>query len=200
MRSNEPSTRFVVLYVCSGNICRSPLAQQVLQARLAGWGDSVEVLSAGTVAVAGHAMTDEAAELSLRYGGDPSGHRSTPLTTDHIVAADLVLTATRDHRGAVVSAVPRASRYTFTMKQFARLLGSLSEEDIRSAATTGRGLVATAAAQRGFAPPPETPELDDVGDPYLEPFAVYEDVAAQIEATLEPLVAALELARAGRPT
>jgi protein-tyrosine phosphatase len=197
--SQDETTRapFVILFVCSGNICRSPMAQRILEARL-GANNRFEVLSAGTLAIAGHAMSDEAALMVTRFGGDPSSHRSTPLSADLIIASDLVLTATRDHRRAVVSTVPRASRYTFTMKQFARLMTSMAPDD-RDAVTAENGLVAAVAAQRGFTPPPERPELDDIDDPYLESVEVYESVAAEIDASVQVLADALRTARIGEP-
>src|SRR3954465_9921582 len=102
---------FSVLLVCSGNICRSPIAEQALRARADG---AVLFSSAGTIARDGSPMTEEAALLSRRLGGDPSGHLSRRLTRAMIQEAGLVLTAAREHRARVVEAFPRASGYTFT--------------------------------------------------------------------------------------
>ena len=75
-----------VLYVCTANICRSPLAAGLLrQAAVPG----VQVASAGTRAVVG------------APGCSVPSHRSSPLSREAIAWADLVLTAARDHQGAV---------------------------------------------------------------------------------------------------
>ncbi len=111
---------FRVLFVCSGNICRSALAEQVLRARVraifgghAAEADSVvRFSSAGTIAAEGQRMPEQAAELSVRYGGDPSEHQARFLTPGIIQGVDLVLTMAREHRSAVVRAVPRANRFT----------------------------------------------------------------------------------------
>ena len=80
-----------VLYVCTANICRSPAAAALL--REAGL-PTVEVVSAGTQAVVGSPACSIVRELP--------GHESQPLTAGLIESADLVLTAAREHRTAVV--------------------------------------------------------------------------------------------------
>jgi protein-tyrosine phosphatase len=183
----ELSDAFTIVTVCSGNICRSPLAQQLLRAHLPA--ESFLVLSAGTIATTGHAMTDEAQELSRRYGGEPDGHLATLLDEGLVEQADLVLTATRKHRSAVVGMVPRSTRYTFTLRQFARLVENAEPGDIDP--NDPRRTVQTLAGLRGLIPPPERPEDDDIDDPYLEDFSVYERVAAEIDETARVIAAAL---------
>ncbi|ANJ26267.1 hypothetical protein [Agromyces aureus] len=118
-----------VLVVCTGNICRSPVAEQVLAARLADAGaEGVSVSSAGTGALVGHPMTPEAAMLSVRYGADPAGHAARQLTEQLVLDADLVLTATRAHRAQVAELVPRAARRAYTLREFARVVAYLADE------------------------------------------------------------------------
>lgn len=185
---------FTILLVCSGNICRSPIAQQLLRSRLEDAPTRFEVLSAGTIAQPGLAMTDEAAEMSRHYGGRPDEHLSTPLTAELVHHAQLVLTATREHRAAVVSLHPRASRYTFTLNQIARLLASLEPADLAPIENVD-ALIATIAGQRGIAPPPDSAESDDIADPYRRPIEVYERAAAQIDRAVAPLAEALRAVR-----
>jgi protein-tyrosine phosphatase len=180
------SSTFTILVVCSGNICRSPLAEQLLRARLSGAGDSFRLLSAGTIADDGVPMTEQAAALSTRYGGAPDGHRSRLLTELQVASADLVLTATRAHRAGVVSLVPRASRYTFTLKEFAALVDSLGTEE-RARLTGPASVVEAAAAQRGFAQHDD----DDIEDPYRRSDEVYERVAVMIDGAARIAAAAL---------
>ncbi|MGH1525400.1 low molecular weight phosphatase family protein [Leifsonia sp. L25] len=171
---------FTVLVVCSGNICRSPLAEQLLAARLKASGRPVRVSSAGTVAEQGFAMDATAAEISRRYGGDPSAHAARPLTEELIADSGLVLTATRQHRAAVVSLLPRASRYTFTLAEFARLSGGLAGT-LPDGVVDAPSLVEAVAAERGHVLPPEDPSDDDIVDPYRQTPDVHEAVAARID-------------------
>ena len=113
-----------ILIVCTGNICRSPLAEQLLRQNLTAAGIDAVVTSAGTRAMTGSAMTPEAAALSSQYGASNTDHVARQLTEKLIADADLVLTATRDHRRDVVTMLPKATRYTFTLNQFARLVAA----------------------------------------------------------------------------
>jgi protein-tyrosine phosphatase len=168
---------FNVLMVCSGNICRSPIAEQLLRARTNG--HSIRVSSAGTIADDGRPMPEEAAVVSRRFGGDPSTHLSRLLTEAHLREADLVLAATRAHRSAVVQMLPRMSRRTFTINEFARLIGGMAETG-QDHLLDSAGVVDAVRSMRGFVAPPDDPDDDDIEDPYRRPFEVYEAVGARI--------------------
>lgn len=163
--------------VCTGNLCRSPIAEQLLRARTSGY--SIQVSSAGVIADNGAPMPEEAARVSRQYGGDPEGHRSRLLTEAQLREADLVLTATRAHRSSVVQLLPRMSRRTFTISEFVRLSSSVAEHD-GLALLDSADVVDAARSLRGFVTPPENPDDDDLEDPYRRPFEVYEAVGAQI--------------------
>lgn len=178
---------FRILTVCTGNICRSPLAERVLQHRLherLGPGAPVEVDSAGTGALTGSAMDAQAAAVLGTYGIDCAGHQGRALLPDLVARADLVLAATRRHRAAAVSLQPRASRYTFTLREFARLAEAVDPADLPpgSAAERCRAAVALAAARRGTVLP--DPDGDDIEDPYRRPHDVHVRVGAAIREAL----------------
>jgi protein-tyrosine phosphatase len=202
---------FKILVVCTGNICRSPVAERLIQARSDALGLPVVVLSAGTQSMVGHDMTPEAAHLAQHYGADPAGHASKQLTEQLITDADLILTATREHRSKVVSLRPRAARYTYTLNQFARLLPTAVESLVDPAnapipsvqpvetprddlATQLRALVTEVAATRGFSPPPPHPDDDDIEDPYRQSTAVYARVGTVINATVTQITQAFAAA------
>ena len=135
MARHADSSPFLVLFVCTGNICRSPVGEQLFRARADevardsfGLGDAsaaLQVASAGVHARDGDRMTSQAADLSLRYGADPVRHASKRLIEWNLENAGLVLGATRNHRREIVSMYPRASRITFTITEFARLFDDL---------------------------------------------------------------------------
>ncbi|TFD80574.1 low molecular weight phosphatase family protein [Cryobacterium fucosi] len=178
---------FTILTVCSGNICRSPLAEQLLRVGLAPWPEVV-LASAGTIGLTGQGMPEQAADLSRHFGGDPSAHVARLLTEEHIETADLVFAMSREHRRAIVELVPRAIRYTFTIREFARLIEGITDDDLEDAAAlplddvTGRfsTLISLAASQRGAVAPPVSADEDDVVDPYRRSDEVYVESAQQL--------------------
>lgn len=186
---------FTILTVCSGNICRSPLAEQLLRVGLAHWPE-VTLGSAGTIGLTGRAMPPEAADLSRHFGGDPSGHVARVLTVEHLSEANLVFAMSREHRRAIVELFPKAIRYTFTIREFARLVSDVTDDDLDEAAAlplddvAGRfsTLVGFAASQRGAVGPPEHPDDDDVVDPYRRSDEVYAESARQLVPAVNAVV------------
>ncbi len=200
MSRRAASAPFAVLLVCTGNICRSPLAEQLLRARADEFARSLGVddatpwvtfASAGTHGKDGDSMPRQAAELSVRYGGDPSEHSATRLWPVMIDSADLVIGLARTHRSEVVTMVPRASRYSFTLIEFARLLDDLTTdsnlriplEAVSSPSDLLRTLVGAVAARRGLAPR-SAPEDDDVIDPYRRSQKTYDLSGESIDAAV----------------
>lgn len=143
--------------VCTGNICRSPVAAAVLAAALPG----AEVRSAGTNAVVGAPADPTMSTLAGELGHDLSGHRSRRLVAPLVDQADLVVTMTREHRSAVVALVPRAVRRTFTLVELARVVDELAHP------LSGATLRADVPALAGLRHPhPDGPSADDIPDPY----------------------------------
>jgi protein-tyrosine phosphatase len=181
---------FSILVVCTGNICRSPLAEQLLKARLAGSSTPFVVMSAGTMAQDGAAMDATAAGMSRAYGGVPEAHHATYLTEMLAESADLVLTAAREHRAAVVRLSPRASRRSFTLEQFARLAEATDPAELSSAAGPA-DVVRLVASMRGMTVPPDDPDADDIVDPYRRGLDVHERAAADVDRAVTSIVSAL---------
>ncbi|NUU20412.1 MAG: low molecular weight phosphatase family protein [Streptomycetaceae bacterium] len=179
---------FTVLFVCTGTLYRSPIAERLLAARLAGAGGAFAVASAGTYARPGVALSPRAAGLIRELGGEPDGFATRRLGEVHIARAGLVLGMAREHREAAVRLCPAALRRCFTVEEFVRLSaldseqcsrggavlapeqcsrnGSPLTEDAEHCSRFGAVLVAEAAAARGRLrqPAPDAP-IDDIPDP-----------------------------------
>ena len=104
-----------VVFVCTGNTCRSPMAEGLFKRRLAGrLGCTVEELpqrgfvvsSAGIAASAGDPATRESAEVLRAFGVDLSAHQSRPASADLIGRADDVVAMTRGHLSSLVGRYP----------------------------------------------------------------------------------------------
>ena len=192
---------FRVLVVCTGNICRSPMGERLLavgmQRRFGGEAEQVSVTSAGTWGRDGAPMEPYAEKALVELGADPTGFAARELSADLVREADLVLGATRDHRAAVVTMVPRASAYTFTLPEFARLAAAADPRSIEAAglADAFSALVRAAAAQRGIVRP-RAPQDDDIRDPYGASPEVFQACAAAVAA---PVDAILDVVRAVWP-
>lgn len=92
-----------ILVVCTGNICRSPIAEGLLKAKLPG----KTVLSAGTMAMVGHGADPLSIEVSRAQGLDIAAHRAQQLTPELLQAADLVLTLDGSHSDWITRRYPQ---------------------------------------------------------------------------------------------
>jgi protein-tyrosine phosphatase len=110
----------IVLFVCTGNLCRSPAAAQFLRARLAeGRLDDIEVRTAGTVQTTGH-PPESLIEEARAFGLDLSDHVPHKLVAEDVVKADLVLGLARQHVREVVLLDRTAFYRSFTLREFVR--------------------------------------------------------------------------------
>jgi len=119
-----------LLFVCTGNICRSPTAERLARAYAEDHGiaEQLTASSAGIRAVVGYGMQPTAAEVLIELGGNPAGFRARQLSPAMVEAADLVLTMSTRHRDRVLAQVPRAMRRSFTLREAAMLLTVATDE------------------------------------------------------------------------
>jgi protein-tyrosine phosphatase len=193
---------FRILYVCTGSIARAPMAERLTRAglavRLGEDARRIVVESAGTWGHEGAPMETHAAETLLAYGGDPNDFHGRELLHEHVAAADVVLTAAREHRTHVIALDPGSIRRVFTIKEFARLARAVDSNRLpmTDVVDRARALVRHAAALRRRVRA-TWPEDDDVADPYGAPLYMYRDCAAEIVDALEPVLVTLGRAAQG---
>jgi protein-tyrosine phosphatase len=178
-----------VLLVCTGNICRSPMGEALLRARLEARGVRAHVHSAGTLAWGGPATAN--AELAvIERGVSLDGHLSQPLTDDLVHGADLVIGMTRDHVWRVTRAEDALDR-TFLPGELARL-GATAGPRRTGEDESVRAWAARVAAQRPEGPAGRVGRAgDEVPDPVGEPIDVYRAVAARLDRDLTAIAALL---------
>ena len=182
---NRPiATSFDVLILCTGNICRSPMAEALLRERLRSRGIDATVSSAG-ITFDGREATDDAVRAASKYGLDITEHRSRLMNAEMVHRANLVIGMERLHaREAVVLGDSLLSR-CFTLKELVRRGEAVGAR--RRDEAIERWLERASAGRRPMELLGESDE-DDVADPYLGSPKIYAGCIAELDDLIERLV------------
>jgi protein-tyrosine phosphatase len=188
---------YQVLFVCTGNVCRSPAAQRLLQHHLdhsvggiAGL-SGVAISSAGTGALVGEPISPPMAALVAAAGANAEGFVARQLSTDMILNANLVITMTSDHRRQTVAMLPAAVQRTFVLGELAHMLNQVEARDVTEIAGEWGSTAERLQAMVTIAKRNRTPGVDpdeDIVDPYGRSKSVYAESFQQVRAALEPIV------------
>jgi protein-tyrosine phosphatase len=172
---------FSVLFVCTGNICRSPTAEALARRELARYpGVPIQVASAGSHALEGNPAASRSLLAAASRGASLERHFARELTPRRVRAAHLILCMAAEHRPFVLSYDRSAVARTFLLASFARAASQLDGR-VGSPAE----LVALAAGQAREQPG------DDIDDPLGQSSEAYAACAERLDTLVTPIMAAL---------
>lgn len=188
---------FHILFVCTGNVCRSPAAERLLRRDLdqSAGGipglSGINVSSVGTSALVGEPISPPMAALLTEAGADAEDFVARQITPEAVRTADLVLTMSSAHRRQTVTLVPAAVQRTFVLGELEHMLGHVDPDEVSTVAgataSSGERLRATATLAKRYRTPGVDPG-EDIVDPYGRSDAVYATSFSQIQTALEPLM------------
>lgn len=150
-----------ILFVCTGNTCRSSMAEGIFKYLLEKSDiENINVSSAGISAFEGEAANEKAINALIKKGIDIRGHKARQLTKEIIVESDLILTMTEGHKAMILNAATGCLDRVYTLKEFA---GIINGEN-----TKGRNL--------------------DIADPFGLDYNSYERSAEEIKEQLNKMI------------
>lgn len=171
-----------ILVVCTGNVCRSPLAEgflrEALKSRSAG--SRVEVTSAGTMGWNGSGADPFSVEAGAERGIDISSHIAREVKQSDVRHAELVLGMSPEHVVAVTRDVPGSEGKAFTLKELVRLLEAVSTPSRGNPDAVLVARVAEADALRRSGSEGD-PDGDDIADPLGMPLESFRTMAADLD-------------------
>jgi protein-tyrosine phosphatase len=182
----------VILFVCTGNLCRSPLMEYLLRDELARRGvgpDVLEIRSAGTHARDDEPMHRHSLAVLADRQLDGSGFSTDWLTDSVLADVDVVIGASREHRAAAAGLRPALLNRSFTLAEISRIAATVDRSELPDGGVVERltALVPLAASRRTQTLP-EDPTADDLFDPLGGPLEDFVACAATIDRLLAPVI------------
>ena len=108
-----------ILFVCTGNICRSPMAEAYFNYLCEkSKKNEIDVVSAGVFAENNHPASSEAIKTMSSYGIDISKHKSQQITKELVKSSDVIVVMTKSHRSTILSSFEVVSKKIFLLHEF----------------------------------------------------------------------------------
>ncbi|MFS0836227.1 low molecular weight protein arginine phosphatase [Paenibacillus sp. 1P03SA] len=190
-----------ILFVCTGNTCRSPLAEGILRHMAREENLEVQIRSAGVFASDGSPISRQSSSV-LREKGCEASISSSLLRSADVDWADLILTMTQDHKRAVIQRFPQAADKTHTLKEFVE-----DDSEVTTAAAEWEKLIAELQVKQALSQEITIEERTrlkylekrlpdyDISDPYGGSLELYRHTAEEIEEALVKLVGKIKESR-----
>lgn len=183
-----------ILVVCTGNVCRSPYVEFRLRRALAE--THLQISSAGTQALVGQPVDPGSVALLEAQEIDCADFAARDLTAEMVCAADLVLTATREHRAKVARTEPSGLKKAMALVDFSDLVHELDLTDLKPSfmdppGMSGVALLVSAAARRREQVTPRRDEEANIVDPFKQGPKAFQRMEREIDAALPPVIHAL---------
>lgn len=184
-----------ILFVCTGNTCRSPMAEGICRILCQKEGLHVDVRSAGVSAWGGLPISGHTAQVLMEHGFN-SPLESNEITPDVIEWADLVLTMTFAHKEVLVRQFPEAMEKIFTLKEYAQMMEFNDEQECKEK----WAFISEMQLKRALNQELSKEELEklnryetagtdyDIDDPFGGTLDTYRETAVQIEQAILKII------------